>query len=62
MKWHIQWLNSVTLYVNGNLGDFVTLHKLAFWLNVIILDLKWHIIWLNLVIYDYSTTSMEKKI
>ncbi len=44
----------------ANLNDFVTLCKLAFWLNVVTLDMKWHIIWLNLVIYDCLIISMEK--
>jgi hypothetical protein len=46
---------------NGNLSDFITLCKLAFWIKAVTLNLKWHIIWLNLVIYDCSITSMEKK-
>ncbi len=44
----------------ANLNDFVTLCKLTFWLNVVTLDMKWHIIWLNLVIYDCSITSLEE--
>jgi hypothetical protein len=44
----------------ANLSDFVTLCKLAFWLNVVTLDMKWHIIWLNLIIYGCSITSMEE--